>query len=266
MQLSTEQTRAARHGIDNDLSWHEINRPVGPRDIPDWCKGVHVDWVEGYGNSPRVTLKVWGDAREWPDKRFVKTGPRYIAECPDGRMEQYAHQGRVALADVKMFRSANGTLRQYRRQGSEWSEHQFGCEPGEWVEVEKWATTQQEGFGGRHVHITMVDGCEVVLRGPWHIGAPKGFAEVAYVDVSKPSPWVRRKGLPWFHQTAIAGLYLRLHLFIRIMARFAAHLPLASVTYGGCTTIETFKPEWGKPKKFFLEDQRQARAAGKAVA
>lgn len=288
MFLSTEQTRAVMHGLDEKLSWHEIDRPEGPQPTPDWCKGVHVSWVEGYSNSPRVTLKVVGNVRDWPDKRFRKDGPYYRAEHADGRLEQYAHDGRLSITPIRRFRADDGAYHTYRRSGPQWADAgepcigttlvgreyvKTGYEPGEWVDVPMLATTAQQGFGGDHIFLTMEDGSDLVLRGPWHVGAPAGYAEVAYVDVAKRdnySAWYQRKGRPWHHRTAIGGLYLRHDTFTAIMSRFAAHLPLASVTYGGATTIEPFKPEWGEPKRLVYEREwlarKAAREAAKAVA
>ncbi|WP_199086022.1 hypothetical protein [Bosea sp. ASV33] len=209
MMLSTEQTRAVMHGLDNRLTWREIERPVGPQPIPDWCKGAHVRWREGYGNSPDVLLKVRGYVRDWPNKRFVLEGGRYYrARHEDGRMEQYAHGGAVRLDKVHMFQSA--------------------------------------------------DGSEIVLRGPWHVGAPEGYAEVAFVDINRWKPW---KGQPWHATGGMGGLYLRHDTFVAIMARFCPELPLAEVTYGGATTIEPMKPEWCEPKRLVYEREWRARQA-----
>jgi hypothetical protein len=280
MFLSTEQTRAVMHGIDNKLSWQEIDRPAGPQPVPDWCKGVHVNWMEGYTNSPHVTLKVTENVRDWPNKRFRKEGSYYRAYHPDGRVEQYAHSGAARLMTIKMFRSADGSIRENRRCGPEWGAEEglgfiypdgqrHGMEPGEFVDVERLATTAQEGFGGAHIHLVMEDGTDLVLRGPWHVGAPEGFAELAFVDVGKRdaySAWYERKGLPWHRRTATGGLYLRHDTFTAIMCRFAAHLPLASVTYGGVTTLEPFKPEWNEPKRLVYEREWLARKAAREAA
>lgn len=283
MLLSTEQTRAVMHGIDNQISWAEIARPVGPHPVPTWCKGVHVDWMDGYSNSPHVTLKVIGDVREWEGKRFRREdGKFYRARHGDGRLEQYAHSGTVSPTEVQRWRSSDGSLRLFRRSGPEWAETgdkalgrlltgsgewvEYGYEPGEWVKITLPATTAQAGFGGANIPIQMEDGSELVLRGPWHVGAPEGYAEVAYIDVSRENRWVRRKSLPWHRATARGGLFLRHDTFTAIMARFAAHLPLASVTYGRATTLEPFRPEWGEPKRLVYEREWLARKAARDAA
>lgn len=266
MMLSTEQTRAAMHGIANELTWHEIERPIGPQPIPAWCKGAHVDWHNGYANSPSIRLKVIGDVREWEGKTFRQESSRYIAEHADGRAEQYAHNGPVALRPVRLFRRPDGSLHRNIRSGPEWYEPRdgvtcwppHGYEPGEWIDAERLATTQQGGFGGSTIWVTMIDGREIALRGPWHVGAPAGFAEVAYVDAT--DAYYRRSShkRPWHDRGGRAGLYLREDVFVRILSRFLPHLPIASVTYGGCTTLEPFKAEWGEPKRLVYERQWQA--------
>ena len=270
MMLSTEQTRAVTHGIDNRLTWREIERPVGPQPTPDWCKGAHVRWREGCSNSPDVLLKVHGNVRDWPDKRFACEGSRYYrARHEDGRMEQYAHDGAIRLDKVRMFQSADGTIRRHRRSGPQWppanggfgwieNGQRIGHEPGEWIDVERMCTTRQEGFGGEHYHLTMEDGSTLVLRGPWHVGAPAGYAEVAFIDVDRYPP---TNGRPWHATGGTGGLYLRHDTFVAIMARFCPELPLAEVTYGGATTIEPMKPEWGEPKRLVYEREWLARKA-----
>lgn len=265
MFLSTEQTRAAMHGIDNKLSWRPVERPVGPQPLPAWVKGAKVNWHEGYTNSPSVRLTVDGDVREWPEKRFRKEGKYYRAYHEDGRLEQYAHDGAISMVELGRFQSADGTLRQCRRSGPEWAETgqkgigqlwsdgsfvDYGYEPGEWVKVMLRATTAQGGFGGAEIPLLMEDGSDLVLRGPWHVGAPAGYAEVSYQ--MRCERWGGR-----------AGLYISLDLFTRIMARFQAHLELVEVTYGGCTTVEPMKPEWDAPKRIIYEREWQARKAAR---
>lgn len=265
MELSTEQTRAVMHGIDDKLSWHELERPAGPQPVPAWCKGAYVYWADGYCNSPSVKLKVVGNVRDWPGKVFKRTGSRYTAEHEDGRMEQYAHDGAVGLHNVELFKRADGSLHKVRRHGEpEWTAEPFGYEPGDWVQAPVLATTKQQGFGGAIVWVTLDDGRELALRGPWHVGAPQGFTEVAFVNME--DRFYPNRQRPWHARGGIGGLYLRDETFVRIMARFLPHLPLASVTYGGATTLEPFKAEWGEPKRLVLEREWQAKKAAREAA
>ena len=261
MMLSTEQMRAAMHGIDNSFCWRNVQRPVGPMPLPSWVKGADVNWHDGFSNSPSVQLKVEGDVREWDGKKFRKEGDCYRAYHSDGRLEQYAHKGTISTVELGRFRSADGTLRQCRRSGPEWAETgqkamgqlwsngcfvDYGYEPGEWVKVMMRATSAQGGFGGAEIPILLEDGSDLVLRGPWHVGAPPGYAEVSYTI----------RGKRWGGR---AGLYITIDLFTRIMARFQAHLDLVEVTYSGCTTVEPIKPEWDVPKRLIYQREWHAR-------
>ena len=278
MNLSDEQMAAVHHGASHDIEWHFVDRPIGPQPIPAWCKGVHILWMDGYANAPDVRLKVAGNLRDWPNKRFRKEGSRYIAESEDGRAEQYAHSGTIRPATVKRFQSADGPLRQYRRSGIEWAETgkkgmgqmhagngifaDYGYEPGEWIDVTRLATTEQQGFGGAQIDIVLDDGSDLVLRGPWHTGAPEGFVEVAYVDCEKRY----RSKLPWQRDGGIGGLFLRDDLFIRIMSRFAAHVPLVRVKHSYGWRVEPAKPEWDAPKAVIYEREWQAKKAAREAA
>lgn len=65
--------------------WTFIDMPTGPQQLPPWVKGARINWKDGYGNPPDVTLKVWGDARTWENKRFSLEGGRYYrARHEDG--------------------------------------------------------------------------------------------------------------------------------------------------------------------------------------
>ncbi|WP_370194277.1 MULTISPECIES: hypothetical protein [Aurantimonas] len=277
MDLADDQMAAAMHGAPHEVRWSFIERPTGPQPLPGWCKGAQIFWLDGYGNSPDVRLKVIGEARDWPEKRFRREGNRYIAESGDGRVEQYAHDGGVSMVKLRRWRSEDGSLRTWRRSGPEWAEAgskaigrmvvdgnlvEYGNEPGEWVEVDLLATTKQQGFGGAEIPIKMEDGSDLVLRGPWHVGAPQGFVETAYVDVGKPvAPYYSKR--PWHQRTGMGGLYLREDLFIRIMSRFAAHIPLVRVKHLYGWRVEPIKPEWDAPKAIIYDREWQAKAAAR---
>jgi hypothetical protein len=249
-------------------SWVEVERPVGPMPTPSWCKDVHINWMDGLGNSPEIRLKTDGTEGDWPGKCFTyHKGGVYIAKHEDGRLECHGHDGAVTMGKVKMFRRADGELAQHRRWGHEWGHLQepgilgtdglgrkCGHEPGEWVEVDHLVTTQQQGYAGRGFRILRDDGQYVMLRGPWHIGAPAGYVGVITVDCSEPDAWIARRRLKWWNRTGCFGLFLRQDALINIISRYQAHIRLAFVThsYGG-PYLEPLKPEWNAPKGFKQE-------------
>ncbi len=102
-------------------SWRWFDLPVGPQPLPDWLRGLHVEWWDDFGHWPGIKLKTACNARDWEGKEYVKEGEFYRAFHDDGRMEQYAHEGKLAFDK----------------------------------EFNAWTTTQQEGFGGAHYRLKM---------------------------------------------------------------------------------------------------------------
>lgn len=250
--------------------WEEIDRPVGPQPIPTWCKGAQVDWHEGDSNPPTIMVKTVGE--KWDDKVFRKEGKYFVAEHPDGRGELHAHDGAISIAEIQVFRSLDGALRQHRRCGPEWGGEpgfgfiqggvRHGHEPGQFVKAPMRCTSQQDGYAGRHIWIMLDDGSPLILRGPWHLGAPAGYRSITTVDMD----YARLRSIggrrsPWWKNLGCFGLALREDVYIAVISRFLPHLPLARVSYSYGTTIEPFRPEWGEPKHFWMERQRAARAA-----
>lgn len=262
MILSTEQMRIVNHGLPSQNAWEWVDLPVGPQSLPKWAKGLHVDWMLGYANSPRLHLKTNADLRCWPDKRFENEGSRYMARTADGRAEVYYHSGPVSMV----------TMRRPKRRLGRWSKDKkrFTMEPCEWEDYQALATTPQEGFGGAHVTCQMggkgpLRGKTVTLRGPWHGGAPPGYVEIAYINTHDPSErnymrWNARRGWGWERLTGRGGLFLREDVFIRIFARFLPHCRLARCTWGRITTLDAVHPAWPAPKQFLTVEQRQAAA------
>jgi hypothetical protein len=228
-------------------TWREIERPVGPQPLPAWLKGVHIDWNDKYSNSPDVTLKATESVSGWPDQRWSTQGGYYRAHHVDGRMRQHYHDGALRPTMIRMFKAEDGSLHQYRdlRQ------------PGEWIEVEMVATSEQRGYGGAHYHLTMLDGSKVVLRGPWSVGAPAGFVGVAYVNIAE----TRYLRSPWQRSMAIGGLFISHGLYIRALSRFQPHLRLARITRDDRVFIEPMKPEWDEPKVITTWKPRPVRSA-----
>lgn len=270
-KVSAEQTRAAMHGISNGPEWSLIERPVGPSDlVPQWCRGASIHWMDGYSNPPSVTLKVDCEARRWENKRYRKEGDDYRAYHDDGRLEQYSHGSPLRLDKVRRWKSPDGSLSRfapsdevgtYNRETS-----QFDNPKGEWVEVERLCTSQQEGFGGDHYDIVLEDGTEITLRGPWHTSGPEGYTEVAYVYPLAEWRGRYRRPAPWHTMTAMGGLFIRDDVFVAIMSRFLPHIELAHVKEHGISDIQPMKPEWGAPKRVVLAREREARQRAMAGA
>lgn len=122
-------------------------------------------------------------------------------------------------------------------------------------------TTQQDGYGGSNYFLTMLDGSTHVLRGPWHRGAPDGYVEVTTFDATERPAWRRDRGRPWHKLGGTAGLYVTEDLFLRIVARFAPHAPMARVHHSYGWRVEPFRAEWGMPKFHIYEAERQLAAA-----
>lgn len=218
-----------------DITWSLVDRQAGPRPLPDWIKGVHVNWFEGFSNGPEFWFFVSHDIGDWAGKKWRKEGNYYRAYHPDGFVEQHAHDGAVRPTKLKAWRSADGTMSQYRGEGN-----------GSWVEGDFNATTQQQGYCGRHYWLKMEDGTDLVLRGPWHTSPPDGYDAASIVT---PKYSGNRFGAKWYERcTPVYGLSFRRDLVIDIFSRFQAHLPLAIVTSYGRARIEPFRDEWGKPK------------------
>jgi len=248
MLLSDEQM-AVVNGT-HIKGWDEIERPIGKQPIPAWVCGAHVDWNNGRCNSPDVRLKVHSKAFGWADKRWAKEGAdMYIARHADGRAEVLYHNGAVSML----------AMRDERLMGK-----MKACDL---PEVTVRATTKQDGFGGRSYWLTMEDGEPLVLRGPWHSGAPSGYVEVYTVDMdyawNAESQWNR--GKPWFKRGATYGLYITEDLFLRILARYCPHVPVARVQHSYGTRIDPYRAEWGVPKEFVYEFER-SRAQNKLPA
>lgn len=220
-----------------ELIWEPLERPVGPVDLPAWVKDIHVNWNEGFSNGPDYWIFCTHDIGDWPGKRWKREGHFYRAYHPDGFVEQHAHDGQVRPTVLKAWRNPDGTMSQYR-----------GHEGGELVEAEFAATSQQQGYAGRHYWLKMEDGTDLVLRGPWWGGKPDGY-DAASVVTPKYSGCRRPGEGPWYKGcTPTFGLLFKHELIAAIFARFQAHLPLALVTHYGSTRIEPYREEWGRPK------------------
>lgn len=263
--------------------WEPIDLPTGKQSLPEWVKGAHVDWMDGAMNAPAVKLKTIGDARNWDDKRWSKEdSATYIARSDDGRAEVLYHDGPVTrMATWRVFDgdkpvTYHWSVPEQRNLGESWEEaaqrageaHLEKCRHfREMYPSDKPArddriviksldvTTKQSGFGGDGYLLSMTDGSERLLRGPWHGGAPTGYVEVTGLAVSsEPSKWESVR--PWYKRGGYAGLYITEDLFLRIIARFCPHVGMARVHHSYGPRIEPFRVEWGMVKSEIYEQER----------
>lgn len=238
-------------------SWSLLDLPTGPQPTPPWARDLHVNWMDGYGNPPSFKLKTNCNARDWDDQRFERIGSMWITRHADGRAEIYYQGGPLQQVKVKRWRNAEtGSLHQY----GQFQPGSRKLKPGEWIEVERWATRQEEGFGGTHIDITMTDGREVTLRGPWHGGPPNGYVETSYIDTTKErfggkNYWSAR---PWYGRGGRAGLFIAEPAFVTMFARFQPHLRLARISDDMGDRVQPLKSEWDAPKQWILKRERSA--------
>lgn len=277
-------------------SWEPVERPTGRQDLPPWVRGAHIDWMHGVSNPPDITLKVAGDVFQWDDKRWTREGKKtYIARHPDGRACVLYHDG--ALTEMAAWRvyigdepftykwivpehrasTSESWLQAAEREGRAHVAEMLG-RPGAVQDLQGkkhprenlrlvvkslLCTTQQAGFGGDGYLLEMLDGTEVLLRGPWHGGAPSGYVEVCAWDATEDRPtarWMRDR--PWHRRGGRAGLYLTEDLFLRITATHCAHAPMARVVHSYGSRVEPYRAEWGMPKAaiYDLEWNRARRS------
>lgn len=290
MILCDEQMAAVCGGQQSE-EWEPVERPVGPQPLPDWLCGAHIDWMNGCSNAPHILLKVRTDPYRWPDMRFEKVGASaYIARNDDGRARVHYHDGAVSDgAAWRVFAGDKPFTYQWKVPDKQYNEawqeaaqragqkhldwcmqgkHEAKLFTGEVVdratlrlEVKTLQiTTQQAGYGGDGYLITMLDGTERMLRGPWHGGAPKGLVEVSTVDMSydfNTEPRNRgRHSKPWHRRSACGGLYITEDLFLRAMARYCPHAGIARVTRSYGVRLEMYREEWCMPKAAIYELER----------
>ena len=267
MTLSDEQMACITGTRTKD--WQEVELPAGRQDLPAWVRGAHVDWHNGYASAPTVKLKTNCDARTWPDQQWAREGAKlFICRHDDGRAECYYQGGALQPTMVRRFRTLDGGLHRYRPQtGERITEKMDGYvinhvppDPGEWVEVERMCTRQEDGFGGAHIDITLTDGTAATLRGPWHGGAPEGYVEVSYVDTTSPPCGKWESTRPWHQRGGRGGLYITESLFLSIVATYAPHVRAARVAHSYGQRTELYRQEWGCSKDAIYELER-GRAA-----
>lgn len=256
---------------------------AGRRSLPDWARGAHINWMDGYDNRPHLHIRCSRDPLEFSKAgaavwdRFDclnylgKKSRGYIAEC-DGAAAVHYHDGAVALTpfqervgwingkfDPQLQDTLDGGPRVDRA----------GCWPdqpgrpsmggGIYETRQILATTQQEGYAGRHIDITLKSGELFRLRGPWHGGAPEGFIEVYYyidrLEDQRRGRWWR----PWYNRGGFFGLYVRTELLLDIFATFQPHIAWCTVTevnrFGESHRLEPMRPETALPKGWHVSPE-----------
>lgn len=216
-------------------SWADCTLPTGRHTLPDWCLGAHIDWGNGHCGAPRLILKVRGQIHTWPGQRWIKEGRKmYIARHDDGRALAYYHDGSISREKLLDRRRPDGGYFQMVAD----------CKT-----VEVMATTKQDGFGGAESWLTMEDGSDLVLRGPWHGGTPAGYVEVTLCDVTSrlySGKWDLAR--PWYLKYSGGFLYIKEELFLRIVAKHCAHAKVALVGHSYGARLEAYRAEWAMPK------------------
>lgn len=227
--LSRDQSRAVNAGFGPSF-WAPINLldfKLPP--VADWIEDLHLDWHIGYSNGP--STKIWSTRRPF-DELLHPGAPVweydsgfYVARLEDGRQFAYAApEPRIETLTL----------------GDE--------------SFETWVTPQQEGFGGRHIPITLRDGRRVILRGPWHAN-PSGCEAVTVVEPRQRE--TATKPLDWHTRGGCFGLFLpTLHL-VAAIHRFEPDLKFACVTLDGIESVDPYRGEWEKPKAMMTAGERK---------
>lgn len=245
MRLSDEQM-AAVHGSEKSVVWRVIEMPVGRTEIPEWAKGLHIDWCSGVANAPRFLLKTDRNIGEWEPQIYEKVGAdMYLTESGDGRAKAHYHNGAVRLTKLRAPRHSP-----YVKDRPE---------------VEVMATTKQNGYGGSRFWIKTREG-DLVLRGPWHGGPPPGYVEVTVIDMTsqynKPNP---RRPRPWYRNGGTFGTCISEELLVKLIARYQPHVEVIQIERAYGVRIEVKKAEWHAPKIVMYEEERM-RAVNKQPA
>lgn len=245
MRLSDEQMDAI-HGAEASVAWRVIEMPVGRTEIPEWAKGIHIDWSSGVANAPRFILKTDRNISEWEPQVYEKVGAdMYLSESGDGRAKAHYHGGDVRLTKLRDPRHSPYVK--------------------DWPEVEVMATTKQNGYGGSEFWIKTKEG-ELVLRGPWYGSPPPGYVEVTVVDMNSPYNKTHpKRPHPWYRNGGTFGTCISEELLIKLVARFQPHVEVIRVARSYGDRIEVKKAEWHAPKIVMYEEERM-RAVNKQPA
>lgn len=245
--LSDEQmlvVQYATDGVEPTYEW--VDLPVGPQPIPEWACGLTISWMDGYMNAPHFTVKTRRYVGDWPNQRYRREGRRYMAESGDGRAHVWYHSGEPRMELIGFRRRSLTVLPPkppgpYDKNREDW---RYNNGPQQWwrYEVPMLATPVQEGLGGASIYITMEDGTDIALRGPWVGASPPGYDHVG---------------------TSHGAMYISDDVLILLIARYYPHCRAARVTQYGRTSLQPVREDWDEPKAWVEARQRAERLAGK---
>lgn len=244
----------------------------GPRKLPSWCRGGHINWHWGYGNSPSYMVRCATNplafthhgAPAWRMFTYQyggKSGRGWIAER-EGVASCHYHDGAISMTEFE----EHVRWLEKPSQANNWKG------TAETRKYQMLATAQQDGYAGRHFDITLdaqeipiysretgtvmtkvARGTKLRLRGPWHGGAPEGYTETSYwvdADAPKHGAWIKTR--PWYARGGYFGLYIKPEILLDILATYEPHVPWAitTETWGGKERIyrSPLVPETGLPK------------------
>lgn len=253
MDLSTAQVDAAIGG-SKVKSWEPVTLPTGRQVLPEWVGRARIDWMLGWCSPPLFALD-HTNASRWPDQRWEqdKLG-RFITKHPDGRASCLYHRGAMTQGYAwNILRAKTGREYMHKWRLADSFEAAQVAAATQLAVIEKshderpeWApmytdgpcgpvvstvaactvSDEQDGFGGSHYMLSMVDGSHCLLRGPWHGLVPEGYVEP--------------------HSSGM--LLLTEDLFLRIVADRTPHVGVARVNYGYRQALEVYDLAWGCPK------------------
>lgn len=236
--LSDEQMLAVRAGTGGVATFEWVDLPVGPQPIPAWARGLTIHWMDKYANPPHLVVKTQEYVGDWPNQRYRREGRRYMSESGDGRAHVWYHDeprperigfSRKCLTVLPPRPPGPHTDRQ-----EDWR-YRVGPFQRWRLEVDMMATPRDEGLGGSSVYITMEDGTDVALRGPWVGESPPGYQHVG---------------------TGRGALYVSEDVLALLIARYYPHCRAARVTQYGRTALQPVREDWDAPKAWIEARQR----------
>lgn len=191
---------------------------------------------------------------------------RSVADVQAGITDPWPREIREAHAAWKVWRLADADAAAEGEKQLQWLRGRGLFSDAARVETKPvLQTTKQAGYGGREYFITMQDGTDLALRGPWHGGAPTGYVEAHTHDATKVDPFWAKRGTPWHRYGCCYGLYITEELWLRIVARYIPHALVLRVHHSYGVRLELSQAGWNGPKAQAYRAEQQ-RAINKQPA